>query len=245
MHNNGGGGLFRNELISRAKRNAEFRGNSRKQLEHFSVIFQFWNGRIAPRIAFALVLRDAHFTPDVFMQIVRCRFRRLDSKPVGEVGFCVIMRGLKFVKAFGGFLPNSDDLECNHIHLTRLNRSKIVGEGKVVVVRLTREAESSNRFIQVFWIVYDQVIAFRLAGEESIDSLRGEPFFMDCFALHPVEACIELGLELIPLFAMCILGTPRQAIEFIEVEMGEHNFEWHVIDDTHAELGSGRVSGEG
>ena len=51
------------------------------------------------------------------MQIICSRFRSLDGESVCEVGFGVIVRGLQFVEAFGGFLPDGHNLKGNHIHL--------------------------------------------------------------------------------------------------------------------------------
>ena len=82
------------------------------------MIFELRNGRIAPRIAFALIFRDTYLAANVFMQVIGSRFRGLDGEPVGEVSFGVIVRGLEFVEAFSSFLPNGDDLEGDHVHLT-------------------------------------------------------------------------------------------------------------------------------
>ena len=69
-----------------------------------------------------------------------------------------------------------------------------------------------------------------------LDVDTSKPFFVDRFAFHSVEPGIELCFELVPFRTVGILGAPGEAIEFIDVEMCEDNFEWHIVDDTHTKF---------
>ena len=79
-------------------------------------------------------------------------------------------------------------------------------------------------------IVNKQIIAIRLAGEKTVDSLRLEPAGLQGFALHFVEAGIELFFQLFPFFTVGVLGTPRETIEFVDVEILEDALQRHLFD---------------
>ena len=89
----------------------------------------------------------------------------------------------------------------------------------MIVVRLAREGEARKSFIEILRIVDDEIVTLGLTGEESIDGFGSQPFFVDGFTFHPVEAGIEFGFEFVPFSTMSILGSPRKAIEFVDVEM--------------------------
>ena len=57
----------------------------------------------------------------MFVEVVCSRFGGLDSKPMQEVSFGVIVGGLQSLKFLGGFLSHSHDLKRNDIHLTGFN----------------------------------------------------------------------------------------------------------------------------
>src|SRR5262245_19406358 len=107
----------------------------------------------------------------------------------------------------------------------------------MVIVWLAREREASQSLIEVFRIVDDKVLTFRLAWEESVDGFRSEPFSVYRFLLHLIQPFIKFGFQLVPFCAVSVLGTSREAIEFVYVEMRQDNFEWHVIDEAHSKLG--------
>ena len=70
------------------------------------------------------------------------------------------------------------------------------------------EREASQRFIEIVWVVDDQVITFCLTGEEPINGFRSQPFFMNSFAFHPVEPGIEFCFQLVPFCTVRMSGTP-------------------------------------
>ena len=73
-----------------------------KQLEYLGMIRQFGDGRVAPRVAFALLLRQPQLTPYVPVQVLGAGFRQLHRQPVVKICLGVIVLGLEFVKTFGG-----------------------------------------------------------------------------------------------------------------------------------------------
>ena len=67
--------------------------------------------------------------------------------------------------------------------------------------------------------------SIRLAGEETIDSLRFEPALFKGGMLHFLEAGIELGFEFFPFRAMGVLGAPGKAVEFVDVKKLENELQ--------------------
>src|SRR5215203_126602 len=106
----------------------------------------------------------------------------------------------------------------------------------MLIVRLPWKTEPRQRFIEIFRVVNDEIVAFGLTGEESIDGFGSQPFFMNGFALHLIKARIELSFELVPFCAVSVFRTPGEAIEFVDVEMLKHHFKWHVVDNAHAKF---------
>src|SRR6266540_1777946 len=104
------------------------------------------------------------------------------------------------------------------------------------IIRLAREIEACQYFIEVLGIINNQVITFSLTGEKSVHSLRIKPFFAQGFAFHLVEARVELSLQLGPFFSVGIFCAPRETIKLVNVEVCQNNLEWHVLDNSHAKL---------
>ena len=110
----------------------------------------------------------------------------------------------------------------------------------MLIVWLARECETGQNFIEIFRVVDDQILALRLGGEESIDRLWIEPFLAQGFALHLVEPRVKLCFELVPFFAMGVLGSPGETVELIDIEMSKDDLERHIFDNAHAELRGGK-----
>lgn len=110
-------GLFRDQLVGGGEGHAEFGLNGGQEFKDLAVVFELGDGRIAPRVAFALPFAEAEFATDVAMQIFGGRFGSLHGEPMREIGFGVIALRLQRVEAPGGFLPDGHDLEGDHIHL--------------------------------------------------------------------------------------------------------------------------------
>src|SRR5258705_13438866 len=115
----------------------------------------------------------------------------------------------------------------------------------MIIIGLAWEREASQHFIEILWIVDNEVIALRLAGEESVHSLWIEPLLAQGFAFHLIEARIEFGFELIPFLTVRIIRSPREAIKFVDVEVCQDDFKWHVLDNAHAEFGGRQVKRRG
>src|SRR3990172_9499564 len=113
------------------------------------------------------------------------------------------------------------------------------------IIRLAREVETRQGLIDIIWIVDYEIIALGLTWEQSIHALWIEPFFAHGFTFHFVETRVKLCFQLFPFFTMCVFRAPRETIEFVDIEMCQNNFEWHVLDDAHTELGGGQSYGCG
>src|SRR5580765_7658773 len=78
------------------------------------------------------------------------------------------------------------EIKCNHVYLSRLNRSKIVGETEVfaatLLSRLSREGKSHPfRFLII--LINDQVVARRLTREIAVNELCLKQLFAYRFGL--------------------------------------------------------------
>ena len=91
----------------------------------------------------------------------------------------------------------------------------------MLIIWLAREGEARQDLVQILRVVNDQVIPLRLAREKPVHSLGIEPFLAQRFALHPVEAGVELCLQLVPFRAVGVLGTPGETIKLVDVKMRE------------------------
>jgi hypothetical protein len=66
-------------------------------------------------VALALFFAKTKLAADVFVRIIGCCFRDLDSKSVSEVGPDVIARGLHFVETLRGFEQGRINLQAAFI----------------------------------------------------------------------------------------------------------------------------------
>mgnify|MGYP006197839513 CR=1 FL=1 len=57
------------------------------------------------------------------------------------------------LESLGGFVADSDHLEGDHIHLARLHWSIIIRQAEMLIIRLTREREAGQHFIQVHELI--------------------------------------------------------------------------------------------
>ena len=110
---------------------------------------------------------------------------------MGEVRLGVIIGSLDPLKSLGGFVTDGYYLEGDHIHLARLHRSVVIGQAQVLIIGLAWEVKTGQHFVQVIRVVDDQIVPLRLAGEQTIHSLRIQPLLTQGFLLHLQQACVK------------------------------------------------------
>src|SRR6476469_10484633 len=106
----------------------------------------------------------------------------------------------------------------------------------MLIVRLAREVETCQYFIEIFRVVNDEIIPFGLTGKETVYPLWSEPLLAQGLAFHRIKARLELRFELVPFFAVGILGSPRETIEFVDIQVRENDLERHVLNNAHAKF---------
>ncbi len=73
------------------------------------------------------------------MEVIRSRFRHLDSQTMQEITFGILCSGFHFGEACCRSRPHCDHLESDHIHSPRIHRRKIIRQANAIASVLAGE----------------------------------------------------------------------------------------------------------
>src|SRR5262249_15366281 len=100
-------------------------------------------------------------------------FSTLDTQTVKVEIVRVIVCFEQLVRILACSLANGDEVKCDDVRLSRISRGKEISEAQMFSGRLARKSEAHFPFL----VVNDQIVAFCLTVEITVDHFRHEQLF--------------------------------------------------------------------
>src|SRR5258706_8952846 len=114
---------------------------------------------------------NAQFLANLLVPQFSQRLGAFNAQTVKVKIVSVIVGLEKLLRIFTRPPPHRHQVKGNHIHVARVDRSKIIGETKSLARRLSRKSKAHELALACL-IINDEIVSRRLTVEVTIDSAR-------------------------------------------------------------------------